>query len=103
MSKMFTGSICLTDLLEKAKQKHSGFNKSDKNGKIYANVILWENDEVDKYGNTHSMQLSSKKDFIEQEGKIYIGNFKPSEKKEPSPLNERDISNLPNPEDDLPF
>lgn len=100
---MFTGSICLTDLIENAKKKHSAFSKSQVNGKIYANFILWENDETDKFGNTHSLQLNSTKDNKESEGKIYIGNAKPVEKKEPQPLSDKDAKTFVDAVDDLPF
>lgn len=102
MSKLFTGSICLTDLIEKAKAKHSAFSKSQVNGKIYANLLLWENDEKDKYDNTHSVQLNSSKERKEEEGKIYVGNFKPVERKEPQPLSDNDSKGL-DIIDDLPF
>lgn len=103
MSKMFTGSICLTDLIENAKKKHSCFSKSQANGKIYANVILWENDETDKFGNTHSLQLNSSKENKESEGKIYIGNMKPVEKKEPQPLSDKDVKSFIPDNSGLPF
>lgn len=103
MSKMFTGSICLTDLLENAKKAHSAFTKSQANGKVYCNILLWENDETDKYGNTHSLQLNSTKDKKESEGKIYIGNAKPVERKEPQPLSDNDTKTFTNVAEDLPF
>lgn len=78
MSKLLNGSICLSDLIKKAKQKHSSFSKSEKNGKIYCNINIWLNDETDIFGNTVSIQLNSKKELREKEGKIYIGNAKPS-------------------------
>lgn len=103
MSKLFTGSICLTDLLEQAKKAHSAFTRSQANQKVYANILIWENDEVDKYGNTHSLQLNSAKDKKEAEGKIYIGNAKPIEKKEPTPLTQNDTKTFTADESDLPF
>jgi hypothetical protein len=121
MSKLFSGSICLTDIVEQAKKGHSAFSKSQKNGKVYFNFLLWENDEVDKYDNTHSLQLNSLKDKKEAEGKIYIGNAKPIETKQPGKNdlpNEDWDSNIPviekgnsvtaasditEPVDDLPF
>ena len=48
MNQLFYGSICLTDLIEKAKSKHSAFSKAQ-NGKIYANVNVWLNETPDKY------------------------------------------------------
>lgn len=121
MSKLFSGSICLTDLVEQAKKGHSAFSKSQKNGKVYFNFLLWENDEVDKYDNTHSLQLNSLKDKKEAEGKIYFGNAKPIENKPPSqrdlpgddwdknvPTKESKVatgspSDITEPVDDLPF
>lgn len=103
MNKLFSGSVCLTDLIEMAKKKHSAFNKSQANGKIYVNLLLWENEITDKFGNTHSVQLNSKKEMREQEDKVYVGNFKPVEKKEPQPLNDSDVNGIGDDIDDLPF
>jgi hypothetical protein len=102
MNNMYVGSICLTDLIEAAKRKHSAFNKSQ-NGKIYANVILWHNEEPDKFGNTHSLQLNSQKDKREMEGKTYLGNLKPPEVKAPAPISDNDTKTLVKTADDLPF
>lgn len=100
-SKLYSGSVCLSDLIEHAKKQHSAFNKA-KNGKIYANVAVWLNDEADQFGNHISVQLSSKKEVRESEGKIYIGNAKLFEKDVPVPLTEGDATFLPE-TDDLPF
>jgi len=100
MSKLSTGSLCLTTLIEQAKKGHSAFSKAD-NGKIYFNITMWENDEPDKFGNQFSLSLNSKKEKRETEEKVYIGNCKYAEKKE-TPLNENDAKNLDLP-DDLPF
>lgn len=98
-SKLYTGSVCLTDLIEKAKEKHSAVSKSASNGKIYVNVLLWENETVDKFGNSHSLQLNSTKEKKEAEGKVYVGNFKPVELKQTT-TTQVAASDLP---DDLPF
>lgn len=116
MSTMYYGSICLTDMLEKAKQKHSAFTKAQ-NGKIYCNVNVWLNDQKDKYGNVMAVQLNSSKENRDAEGKVYIGNMKQSDG--PAPISDNDTSDLdvdldipaPNtnisgggePSDDLPF
>lgn len=76
MSKMITGSLCLTDILAKAKEGHSAFSRSEKNGKIYFNILQWENDEPDQFNNNFSVQLNPKKDAPETEKKQYIGNLK---------------------------
>ena len=68
------GSICMTDLSNAFKANHSAFAKSEKNGKLYANIAVWLNDEPDKYGNILSFQLNSKKDATDE--KVYFGNAK---------------------------
>lgn len=103
-SKLYSGTICVTDLLEQLKSGHSSFSKFGGNGKIYCNVLLCENQEVDKYNNTHSLQLNSKKENKETEKRVYLGNFKPVEKKSSSSqLGNEDIKNLNINESDLPF
>ena len=102
MSQLFTGSICLTELIEQARKQHSAFTKAE-NGKIYFNVQTWLNDEPDKFGNTMSHALNSKKDFAEKEGKCYIGNSKKAERKDPAPLSINDINSFSDVVDDLPF
>jgi hypothetical protein len=76
-NKPMKGSICLTDLGDAYKAKHSAFNVSEKNGKIYANIAVWMNDEPDQYGNVLSFQLQSKKDATD--AKTYFGNAKISD------------------------
>ena len=97
---MNTGSICLTDMIEYAKLKHSAFNKG-KNGKVYVNVIMWENEEPDKHGNSFALQLNPDKDAPQGERGVYIGNLKRIDRK-PQPLGEADMDEIPN-ADDLPF
>ena len=89
-NERFYGSICLTDLIEFAKKKHSAFTKSE-NGKFYASVNVWLNEEVDKYGNIMSMQLNPSKENKDTEERPYIGNMK---KSQPKSVSDRDISNL---------
>lgn len=74
-NKILVGSLCLTDIVEKAKQGHSAFTKA-KNGKIYFNILQWINEEADQYQNNSSYQLNSSKEKKEEEGKCYIGNAK---------------------------
>jgi hypothetical protein len=64
----------MTDLSNAFKANHSAFNKSDKNGKLYANIAVWLNDEPDQYGNILSFQLNSKKDATDE--KVYFGSAK---------------------------
>ena len=102
MNQLFSGSICLTDLIDNAKKQHSAFSKAA-NGKIYVNMNTWLNEEADKFGNTMSHQLSSKKEMREKEGKIYIGNSKRFESTEPAPLSINDINSFSEVEDSLSF
>ena len=72
------GSICLSDISEQYKKGHSAFSKvTDKNGveKIYMSFTGWCNDCTDTYKD-FSLQLNSKQDKQEAEGKVYVGNGK---------------------------
>lgn len=89
-SKLFGGSICVTELMESLKTGHSSFSKAQ-NGKVYANILIWQNDEPDKFGNSMSLQLSSTKDMRETEEKVYVGNAKKLETNRP--VSARDIPN----------
>ncbi|MNS54772.1 hypothetical protein D3C72_875850 [compost metagenome] len=100
MSKLYYGSICYTDLLDALKQAHSSGVKAT-NGKIYVNINVWINDKKDDYGNSASIQLNPKQDSGHE--KLYIGNLKESEKKDPTPITAADISSTAGEEDDLPF
>lgn len=90
-NQLFYGSICLSDLLEQAKQKHSAFTKAQ-NGKIYASVNVWLNNETDKFGNIMSIQLNPTKEMKDLDKKLYIGNCKKADG--PKPISDKDTSNL---------
>jgi len=66
------GSICLTELIEKAKAQHSAFSKAA-NGKIYVNFTGWVNDNKDNFKD-FSMQLNNAEGKKETEGTVYIGS-----------------------------
>lgn len=89
--QLFYGSICLSDLIDLAKKKHSAFSKGN-NGKIYANINVWLNDDKDKYGNIMSVQINPSKEMKDLEDRVYIGNLKESERAKP--VSDRDISGL---------
>jgi hypothetical protein len=89
--QLFYGSVCLTDLIELAKKKHSAFTKGN-NGKIYAAVNIWLNDEKDKFGNIMSVQINPSKEMKDLEDRVYIGNLKQSEG--PKPVSDRDVNGL---------
>ena len=72
-------SIDLTKFKEllQANPNHSAFTKHA-NGRMYVNLTIWENEEVDKFGNNVSLQVNSKKEQRDYEGKHYVGNGKKS-------------------------
>lgn len=88
MSEFILGSMCLTTLIEKAKQGHSAFSKSQKDGKVYFNYAEWVNDDPNEYGQHSSILLSSTKEKKEEEGKVYVGNGKKYENK---PVTQSDL------------
>lgn len=98
MSKLFYGSICLTDMIEAGKQGHSAFKKAE-NGKMYVSVNVWINDEPDRFGNNASVQINPTKESGHE--KKYVGNLKISEVKTSEPR-QADIGDFDN-MDDLPF
>jgi hypothetical protein len=91
MSTFITGSMCLTTLIEKAKEGHSAFTKSAKNGKVYFNYAEWVNDEPNEHGHHSSIQLNSTKEKRDAEGKVYIGNGKKTDTTKP--IGKNDIGN----------
>jgi len=100
MSKLLTGSIDLSKI-DKTK-----IITTDKNGKLfengakYLNVVVWINDEADKYGNNASIQISQSKEEREAGGKaIYIGNLKEPQSRNNEPTSTRSAQVA----DDLPF
>lgn len=100
MGQLFYGSICLTDLIENAKKKHSAFTKGQ-NGKIYASVNVWLNDQVDKFGNIMSVQINPTKEMKDLEDRIYIGNLKQSDG--PKPVSDKDVSGIDAGITDVPY
>jgi hypothetical protein len=90
-NKLFFGSIDVTLLIEQLKAKHSAFSKAQ-NGKIYANVNVWLNEEKDKYGNIMSIQINPTREMKDIEKKLYIGNMKESEGAKP--VSDRDVSGI---------
>ena len=95
MSKFNLGSINYTKLKEAAAKKHSAFSFGKDGKTVYVNIIQWENDQEDQYGNTSSLQLNSTKEKRDAEGKVYIGNMKSGTSKTTSAAKEDDDSSLP--------
>jgi len=92
--KSYYGSIDFSKLLEQAKSGNKAFTKNE-NGKIYLNVKVWVNDELDKFGNCASFQSSFK--GATKEEKFYFGNLKES-----TPVEDKvDASDIPSEDDFL--
>jgi hypothetical protein len=100
MSKLLTGSI---DLNKIDKTKIISTDKNGKpfeNGAKYLNVVVWLNDETDKYGNNASIQISQSKEERDAGVKaIYIGNLKEPQGRTNEPTSTKTASV----EDTLPF
>jgi hypothetical protein len=100
MSKRISASICLTDISEKFRAGHSSVTTA-KNGKKYINLSIWINDAPDQYGNDVSIQLNSKQDKRDAEGKVYVGNGKTADAAPVAVVVAPQIE--PEPGNDLPF
>jgi len=100
MSKLLTGSIDLSKI-DKTKIVSTDKNgKPFENGAKYLNVVVWINDEADKYGNNASIQISQSKEERESGVKAtYIGNLKEPQSRNNEPTSTRTASVA----DDLPF
>lgn len=95
MAQSYYGSIDFSKLIEQAKSGNKAFTKSE-NGKIYLNVRMYVNDEVDKFGNIASFQSNFK--GATKEDKFYFGNMKESTPMD-IPVAVADVPET----DDLPF
>lgn len=93
--KSYYGSIDFSKLIEQAKAGNKAFSKNE-NGKIYLNVKVWVNDELDKFGNCASFQSTFK--GAQKEDRIYFGNLKESVEVV-EPVTSNDIPNV----DELPY
>lgn len=91
--KVLKGSICVDDIFAASKEGHVAFNKS-KNGKTYANIVIFENDKPNQYGNTGAIALSGNK----EDKTTYIGNLR-----EPKANNEQQGTEPTDNDSDLPF
>lgn len=99
MSKSFYGSMCHSDYMEMLKSGKFKGMKSDKSGKVYVNIQVWENDEPDQFGNSMSIKLVAKDEFKDEKPKSFIANLKVSEAPKPTEPAAEEF----NDDDDLPF
>ena len=91
MNQLFIGSICVSDI---PKDKLT----QAKNGKLYLNIDIWINENVDQYGNIGSVSVRQSKEEREAKlKKVYFGNFKTSDLKPSAPAAPNDdvLSDLP--------
>lgn len=82
--KFKKGSICLDDLFAASKAGHPAITTA-KNGKKYANFVMFENETPDEYGNIGSIQLNKKE---KEEKAVYIGNLRGEKKQESQASND---------------
>ena len=67
----FYGSICLTDIPKE-------LIKTASNGKKYLNIDIYERKEVGKFGATHTIKASCKREEQKDGVNYFIGGLKPS-------------------------
>ncbi len=91
----FYGSLCLTDIPKR-------LIKEGKDGKKYLNINIVERKEVGKYGETHFIAASCKKEEQIDGENRFIGACQPFVK---APHTPSDVDAMPVAEktDDLPF
>lgn len=77
-------SICIDDLFAASKAGHKAIT-TGKNGKKYAAVDIWHNDQLDKFGNDWSVQLY---DADATPKATYIGNGKTWENQQANSMKE---------------
>lgn len=100
MSKQFrVVSICMTDIWEFAKKSHSALSRSERNGKVYASLLIGDKDEPDQFNQDVYVKLNPHKDKKETEGGDFVGNGKIYESK----AQEVQASDIPSGDDGLPF
>ena len=100
---MLTGSIDLNKIDKTKIVDRDKDGNLFQNGAKYLNVVVWINDEADKYGNNASIQISQSKQEVEAgEKATYIGNLKfpQSRDNEPTSAKRESVAQIG---DDLPF
>ena len=90
MSKILTGSINLSKIDKTA------LYKSDANGNIYLNVVVFLHDEEDQYENIAAIAQSYPKES-RPDKTLYLGNLKELKQSKPEPIadDDPDLDHLP--------
>lgn len=78
MKQTLTGSINFTKLKE-AIERGEVSTWTNKAGELNVNTVMFLNDEADQYGNT--VRLKAQPKDKELDTNVWLGNFKPIEKK----------------------
>lgn len=78
MKQTLTGSINFTKLKE-AIERGEVSTWTNKSGELNVNTVMFLNDEADQYGNT--VRLKAQPKDKELDTNVWLGNFKPIEKK----------------------
>ena len=100
MSKLLTGSIDLNKIDKTKIVDRDKDGNLFQNGAKYLNVVVWINNQADRFGNTASIQIGQSKEERESGAKaIYIGNLKEPQSRTNEPTSARTASV----EDTLPF
>ena len=86
----YYGSICLTDIPKE-------LIKTASNGKKYLNIDIYERKEVGKFGATHTIKASCKREEQKDGVNYFIGELKPSAQAQAPQASEA------HEHDDLPF
>lgn len=93
MANNYFGSICLSDIPKE-------LITTGKNGKKYLNIVVNERREKGQYGHTHYIKAYTKSGSVPHDTNLYIGELKPSERKEAQQIQTASPNNAV---DDLPF
>lgn len=106
MSKMFLGSLDLNKIDPKKVVKFDKNGQRFSNGAKYYPIVVWLNDEVDKYGNIASVQEGQSTEERDNKAKaVYLGNLKnlPGQNVSEDTKNEPLAPTNRDNDDDLPF
>lgn len=98
MSKLYLGSIDYDKLMDILKSGKASTFKSQKTGKRYVNISVWQNNEPNQYGNSLSIQVGTKEEYRGEKLNHYIANLKLHSPEEVKAEEFRDDG-----DDDLPF
>ena len=97
---ILTGSICLSDI---PKELFKKVKCADGVERVYLNVAILERKEVSKFGHTHVMSCSPKKEERKEGVNYFCGDFKEYVQQNNTPTPEQINDAPPVDDNDLPF